>query len=201
MAGILKTNAVQLGDSATDTQNFILKTNVDGTAKLARKSDGTGGDVFTIGSTDVITFTKQPVVPAASMIKANTDAGFGSTNTAIRRFTNISTVGTDITHVDSAADGAKFTINTTGVYAVSYTGAFTVGASDLGISVNSAQLTTTFSNITVGNKVAGSMIPSANYVTNTSATLSFTAGDIIRPHCSLSLTATNIPLFSITRVA
>lgn len=46
----LKTNNVILGDSATDTQNFLLKTNADGSMKLARKSDGTGGDILTVDS-------------------------------------------------------------------------------------------------------------------------------------------------------
>ena len=40
MAGTIKTNAVQLGDSATATQNFTLRTNQDGTATLARGNVG-----------------------------------------------------------------------------------------------------------------------------------------------------------------
>lgn len=49
MAGILKTNAVQLGDSTTATQNLTIRTNVDGTFTLARGNVGaTTQDVLTI---------------------------------------------------------------------------------------------------------------------------------------------------------
>lgn len=49
MAGNIKTNSVQLGDSATATQNFTLQTNVDGTAKLARGNAGaTTQDILTV---------------------------------------------------------------------------------------------------------------------------------------------------------
>ena len=51
MAGTIKTNAVQLGDSATATQNFTLRTNADGTATLARGNVGaTTQDVLTIAA-------------------------------------------------------------------------------------------------------------------------------------------------------
>jgi len=40
MAGQIKVNQLQLGDSLTATQNFVWQTNVDGTAKLARGNVG-----------------------------------------------------------------------------------------------------------------------------------------------------------------
>ena len=55
MAGKIVTNSVVLGDSATDTQNFILKTNVDGTATLARGAAGTLGTVFGVNVSSAIT--------------------------------------------------------------------------------------------------------------------------------------------------
>lgn len=49
MAGNIKVNSVQLGDSATATQNFVWQTNVDGTAKLARGNVGaTTQDILTV---------------------------------------------------------------------------------------------------------------------------------------------------------
>jgi len=48
MAGNIKTNSVTLGDSATDSQNFQLRTNVDGTATLARGAAGNLGDILTV---------------------------------------------------------------------------------------------------------------------------------------------------------
>lgn len=49
MSGKLKIDTLQLGDSLTATQNFVLKTNADGTAVLARGNDGaTTDDILTI---------------------------------------------------------------------------------------------------------------------------------------------------------
>jgi len=44
----VKAAALTIGTSNTDTNNFQLRSNADGTATLARKSDGSGGDVLTI---------------------------------------------------------------------------------------------------------------------------------------------------------
>ena len=57
MAGIVKINAVQLGDSATATQNFVWQTNVDGTAKLARGNVGaTSQDILTVDAGGKVDF-------------------------------------------------------------------------------------------------------------------------------------------------
>ena len=57
MAGQVKVNQVQLGDSATATQNFVLQTNVDGTAKLARGNVGaTTQDILTVDAAGRVAF-------------------------------------------------------------------------------------------------------------------------------------------------
>jgi hypothetical protein len=56
MSGQIKVNQVQLGDSATATQNFVLQTNVDGTAKLARGNAGaTTQDILTVDAGGKVT--------------------------------------------------------------------------------------------------------------------------------------------------
>lgn len=61
MAGQLKVNQLQLGDSTTPTQNFVLQTNVDGTAKLARgNAGGTTQDIITV---DAAGYIKPGVLP------------------------------------------------------------------------------------------------------------------------------------------
>ena len=61
------------------------------------------------------TFTGAVTTPL-SYVRLNTANGYGSTNTKIRRFTNIvNNVGTDITYADSATLGNTFTINANGV--------------------------------------------------------------------------------------
>ena len=52
----LKVAAATIGNSATDTQNFQLSANNDGTMKLARKSDGTGGDIMTVDAAGKVGF-------------------------------------------------------------------------------------------------------------------------------------------------
>ena len=59
MAGTLKLNEVVLGDSATDTQNFQLRTNVDGTATLARGAAGNLGDILTVDASGKVSLPAQ----------------------------------------------------------------------------------------------------------------------------------------------
>lgn len=48
MAGKITVNEVVLGDSVTPTNNFLLKTNQDGSASLLRNADGSGGEILGI---------------------------------------------------------------------------------------------------------------------------------------------------------
>jgi hypothetical protein len=51
-------NSIQLGDSATATNNFVLQTALDGTAKLSRGNVGaTTQDVLTVGADGVVVLT------------------------------------------------------------------------------------------------------------------------------------------------
>lgn len=77
MAGPLKTSAVQLGDSATPSQNFVLRTNVDGTATLARGNLGaTTQDILTINADGGIKLNQAPAfraTGASQNLATNTD--------------------------------------------------------------------------------------------------------------------------------
>lgn len=56
-----------------------------------------------------------------SSVIVHSGNGYGSTNTKFRRFTTIlENVGPSITYADSAANGASFTINSAGIYAIRY---------------------------------------------------------------------------------
>lgn len=69
MAGNIKTNTVQLGDSATATQNFVWQTNVDGTCKLARGNVGaTTQDILTVDANGLVTFTQGKQLTATSSV-------------------------------------------------------------------------------------------------------------------------------------
>lgn len=55
MAGQITIDKLQVGNSATATQNFVLQTNADGTAKMARGNVGsTTQDVLTINASGLV---------------------------------------------------------------------------------------------------------------------------------------------------
>lgn len=143
-----------------------------------------------------------------------TGNGYGSTNTNIRRFlTEQKNVGNAMTYADSAADGASITINQPGIYAISYydadNTAGNIGTLELGVSVNSNQLTTQIDAITAANRLLyTSMITTGDSQANSSfggsTTVSFSAGDVIRPHNGSVLpdsTSAAATRFSIVKVA
>lgn len=121
-----------------------------------------------------------------SRVRLDTANGAGSTNISIRRFTNavLGSYTTDITYADSAANGASFTINTTGVYAISYVDQFNVGNLSFGISKNSTQLSTNILTITAADRLGSVEQPNNGTPQCYSVTTLLTAGDVIRPHLS-----------------
>jgi hypothetical protein len=151
-----------------------------------------------------VTGTMTVLSATQSMVRLNTSNGFGSTNTVIRRFTTtVTNQGSDITYADSATLGNTFTINTTGVYAISYTDASaSAGSTPFGISLNSTQLTTTISDITAADRLAYVDTVSANGSATISWTGYLTSGSVIRAHGTVS-TAPSVPArvqFTIVRV-
>jgi hypothetical protein len=76
MAGQIKVNQVQLGDSLTATRNFVWQTNVDGTAKLARGNVGaTTQDILTVDANGRVAFPQ-----SVAVLKVNRSASFALTS-------------------------------------------------------------------------------------------------------------------------
>ena len=142
------------------------------------------------------------VTTAQSMVQLNTTNGYGSTNTMIRRFTNVVTnQGADIAYADSATLGASFTINTSGVYGITYCDSFSATAY-AGISLNSNQLTTAVFNITVANLLVLATSSAGTNSATCATTIYLPAGSIIRPHADSTTTGNAARgLFTITRVS
>jgi hypothetical protein len=167
--------------------------------------DGSGtidhdGNTATMPSADGTMVVMQGT--SQSMVRLNTANGYGSTNTKIRRFTNtVTNQGVDITYADSSTLGASFTINTAGVYAISYCDEFSGGAW-MGISLNSSQLTTAIYSITLSDALVYTLAQ-ATYGTACATTVYLAAGSIIRAHTDGTSTGSNqVPTsFTITRVA
>lgn len=127
-----------------------------------------------------------------SIVTRSTGAGHGSTNTFVRRIeTTVGTdVGSDITYASSASAGTSFTINTTGIYSVQYSDERSGGVLQMGISLNSSQLTTSIISINAADRIAYSANGDSG-MTHTSIVRRFVAGDIIRPHTDANASSTS----------
>jgi len=136
-----------------------------------------------------------------SMVRLHTGNGHGSTNTRIPRYTTVvDDIGSAITYTDSATDGASFTINEDGVYMVS-SSINGSAATEVGISLNSTQLTTSIATISAADRLGSSTTPSSGYVQNTNWTGTLVKGDIVRPHTEGSpQTSSAICNFTITKI-
>lgn len=166
--------------SATAGLRSIYFGSSDGAARGTRLIGGTVSADRTVtlptsAGTLALTF-------ASSQVVCDSPNGHGSTNTRIRRFTNATTTGTDITYADSATNGASFTINTAGVYVITYTDNYTAGFTNHGISLNSANLTTSVQSLSASERLIMTSSPSANVFGSVSICVRLAASDVIRPH-------------------
>ena len=174
---------------------------VTGTLAATGAVSGTTGTFTGAVSGTTGTFTGAVTTPL-SYVRVNTANGYGSTNTKIRRFTTtVNSAGVDITYADSATLGGTFTINTNGVYSVSYSDEFNAAA-NVGISINSTQLSTTITSVNVVNILSMSTSSTANFTTANSATFYGVVNDVVRAHTDSTPTGgqTNACQFTIARV-
>jgi len=190
---------------AGDTANGLVQSaGNDGTLTLQTGPNGGKVNAIALDATGQPTLLKTPnVTTAQSMVRVNTANGYGSTNNVIRRFTNVVTnQGNDITYADSATLGASFTINTSGVYSVSYSDQFNT-TQDMGISVNTSAPTTRISSIPVSEILTSAYTAGANLASCASATAYFPAGTVLRAHTYTNASGLNPTLcqFTIARVS
>jgi hypothetical protein len=143
-----------------------------------------------------------------SSVRVTGTNGYGSTGTRIRRFSNIEqNIGTDIEYIDSATNGASFTVKSNGVYSVSftnYTNQSTI-ATYSGISKNASSLTTDITSLIASETLAisGDIVNSASAtprLQNASWTGYLLAGDIIRAHSDSSTGTSVNASFNIAKV-
>jgi len=176
-----------------------MTTVVDGSAGVTTPALAVSGNASVGGGTSLN--STPAVTTPQSMVQLNTANGYGSTNIYVRRFsTVVANQGSDITYVDSATLGASFTINTAGVYAISYTDNFNSTANEMGITLNSVN------QIIVG---ASALSAISTQVANVPESVSWTGylptGSVIRActygAASGSWTGSSGCSFTITRVA
>lgn len=197
---LLKAIKTQLGLSNTPANNFTLDASAEnGTLKLARGNAGaTTQDILTVDANGRMSHG----VPMGGIFFVG-NGGFGVTDSAIRRFaTAVHDQVTDVIFTDTAANGTYFTINKSGVYAISYSDCFTVQGY-IGISRNSTERTSPINAITPAHALIISTTGGSNIAGSCSTTVRLNAGDIIRAHCQAGLVPGSgaNPTFTITRVA
>ena len=135
-------------------------------------------------------------------IYVNIGAGHGSTNTKIRRIeTSVWNRGTAITVTNSSTDGTSFTIKEDGIYSMTYSDQRSTSTFNIGISVNSSQLTTLLTSITDSDRIAFSDGRDAVFELCT-ATVYLSEGDIVRPHTNGTPDSTlDLCYFIITKIS
>lgn len=133
-AGVMNFRAI---DDANTTAHSYLSVTRSGTAVQTVTLSTTGGNALVANANGTASMANGFSSTPQSRVIANTGNGTGSTKTNIRRFSNNPTnTGTDITYADSSTLGGKFTINTTGLYAIYYRDRTNGTATDFGVSVN-----------------------------------------------------------------
>ena len=179
-AGVLNSGIQQNGTEflTVDTSNnATLSNNLTVTGAVS----GTTGTFTGAVSGTTGTFTGAVTTPL-SYVRLNTANGYGSTNNKIRRFTTtVNSAGVDITYADSATLGGTFTINTAGVYSVSYCDQFTAAAT-MGLSIDSTQLTTNIQSVTAVNVLSMCTTTGGNVAEVASATFYAAAASVVRAH-------------------
>jgi len=141
-----------------------------------------------------------------SSIRLHGNNGFGSSGTAIRRFTDVlKNVGSDITYNDSSVEGASFTINKEGVYFIHYQESYNQTAgSYFGITLNNSSTSTAINamlsstTILAINRNYGSGSGTTHELATASVKLS--VGDVIRPHTDKIIAGQTPISFIITKM-
>lgn len=72
MASKISLTDIALGSSATDSQNFLLRTNLDGTMSLLRGATGALGSVLNIDGSGVVTFPQGITLPVDQKLNFGT---------------------------------------------------------------------------------------------------------------------------------
>jgi hypothetical protein len=194
-------SAIAIQSSGSGAGTLSIAAPITATNRTLTLPDNTGTLVST-GSVGVVTPTMTQVGALPSMVRLNTDNGFGSTNTAIRRYTTtVTNQGSDITYADSATLGATFTINTNGVYAISMGFATGTAGAQFGVSLNSTQLTTAFASIAIADQLCEATVAANGYVSTAATCLYLPSGSVIRAHGPAGGTSAGNSMFTITRVA
>lgn len=169
--------------------------------RLATSSNPTNDPVnhlrLTFFETDIqvsVSNTMPTYTDTDSMYRAVGNGGYGSTATKIKRFSSVlDNSGSDISCVDSATLGLACTVNSDGVYSISYTEQF-AAAGYFGLTKNASSLTTNIYSVTNSEVLATSMITVSTANGNVNWQGKLVKGDVVRPHTDGNASGTGQPI-------
>ena len=159
---------------------------VSTSGSLALAANAGGTLYFTSAGVSVFLASSAATAAPTSRVWVHTANGYGSTGTAIPKWTTTQeSVGSDITFANSASAGSSFTINTAGSYSMSFSFTSPLGANQtIGISLNQATLTQNANAIAATERLAYQKIRGDTGDTMTasvSVTKYLAVNDVIRP--------------------
>lgn len=134
-------------------------------------------------STNSIWSVAQWYVQSNPYVESATPLGHGSTNTKVRTFSSVTTVGSAITHTADTTNGDTFTINEDGLYAIDYVDGNTAAACQMGVTLNEAGGTLSSDIFTaIATKITSTReaTAAANSVGYCGRTMNLSATDVLR---------------------
>lgn len=204
--GTLVSTTAEGGAGAADSESTLYSTTARSNVAIRYlgrlRSNQTTAGTWAAVPTEIAVGVTAPFPENYSQVTLTIGNGYGSTGTAIRRFTTSATVGSDLTYADSATNGASVTVNTSGVYGIDWSDKRSTSDVNFGISVNQSGLTTTPDSLTFANGSTGYVTISAatGDFGTISRTLRLKAGDVIRPNANGNIANDVLAYFKVTRI-
>lgn len=162
---------------------------------LSKLPAGTNGQVLSLAS-GVPTWNSHN-----SYVHLTTGNGHGSSGTTVRRFsTTVGSAGSDLTYADSSTNGMSVTVNTTGLYHISFSDMRTTNSTEVVITKNASSLSAGPFTLTNGTCLAVAFSP-VNTWAHCSAVAYLAANDVIRAQDSGSNDdTTNRAIFRMVKI-
>jgi len=176
-----------------------LKASSDGTQAIIQVG---GVDRAVLDNAGKLTVARVEQSTAQSMVRVEGSNGYGSTNNKIGRYINVLVnQGTDITYADSATLGGSFTINTSGVYAISFQESPSTINAICGVSLNTTAPTTSVFTIPAAERLMIGQVYAGSAPVNGATTVYLSSGSVIRLHNDGTARSGITCQFTITRVS
>jgi len=184
--GTRQSTTAEGGAGASDSRTVIYSTTARsnvGMRLIGRlKSNQATAGTWATAISEISLYSNSDYTQELSQVIGDSPNGHGSTNTAIRRWSNSTTIGSAITYADSATDGMTLTINEAGLYLITYSDGRSGNTAAHGISVNSNQLTSNITGITTAHRLMSNANTPADAILCVSAMARLIPGDIVRTH-------------------